>query len=913
MHTLENLLSETQAQSSVVAGLKHMVACSPFSARLLAKDAQLLNDLLENHDKVYEIAEMHQFIDKAQISDEISLKRTLRQLRQQVMQRIIYRDLNQLADLSEVLTTTTHLAEVALNTAVNYLQSWLALDYGNPLSNAGDPQHFIIVGMGKLGGGELNVSSDIDLIFAYENEGDTNGAVVICNQDFFTQLAKKLIAAIDEVTEDGFVFRVDMRLRPFGAEGVLVSNLDALEEYYQNNGREWERYAWIKGRVVVGPQGSVEKLLKPFVFRKYLDYNALANMRDLKLQIHRDVIVKGQEDNIKLGRGGIREIEFIAQVFQLMRGGQDASLQIKPTLETLNLLKNKGLLLEKNASELIEAYVFLRNLEHRLMYVEDRQTQDLPKTVDGKARIASAMCIGSFKSKDWEAFLNQLNQYRELVQASFDATFNDKKTPIKVVDTDIENAVWQGLLAAEVSLKALSDAGFKEADQTLSRLQMLRSSSRYQQLPELSRLRLDRLMPMVIRQSALEINADTALLRAILLLENICRRASYLALFSEYPESLSLVIKLCAASPWLSQYLASQPIMLDELLDTETLYSAPNFEKLKLELEKKMAVSDGDAEAQMDAMRHFKNASILRFAAQDVAGLLPLEILSDYLSDLAQLILQVSLPTIWKSLKIKHCETPQFSVIGYGKLGGRELGYMSDLDIIFLYDDAHTAASENYGRFAQRINGWFNSVTNAGMLYETDLQLRPDGNSGLLVSSVNAFREYQLHKAWVWEHQAITRARFIAGDRAVGAAFEQIRIEVLSQARDIEKLKRDVMDMRDKMRIAQRLTVDTFDIKHSIGGIIDVEFIVQYLVLANACKHPELAGNIGNIALLKLLASFNIIDKNLSEKVISAYREFRRLQHGFKLQDTKHPGVFVDSVSQHVQAVCDLWRAVLSI
>ena len=915
MLTLENLLLEIRPPASFAAGMEHMATCSPFSARLLANDAHLLHDLLQNHGKPYVTAEMQQFLNAAQIVDEISLKKALRQLRQRVLLRIIYRDLNNLADLPEVLATITNLAELALNTAVQYLQTWLEIKYGKPVSNTGEPQSLIVVGMGKLGGGELNVSSDIDLIFAYEHEGETlglksGGVESISNQDFFTQLAKKLITAIDEVTEDGFVFRVDMRLRPFGAEGVLVSNLEALEEYYQNNGREWERYAWIKGRVVVGLQGSVEKLLKPFVFRKYLDYNTLASMRDLKLQIHRDVVVKGQGDNIKLGRGGIREIEFIAQVFQLMRGGQDASLQIKPTLEVIKLLKNKGLISEKAASELIEAYIFLRNLEHRLMYVEDRQTQELPKTDEAKARIASAMSFGQDGNKSWDTFLNQLNQYRQCVEAHFDATFNDKNASEKITETAIENIIWQGILEKEHALEALFHAGYSDASETLSRLQMLRSSNRYQQLPELSRQRFDRLMPLVIRESALEKNADTALLRTILLLESICRRASYLALFVEYPESLNLVIKLCAASPWLSQYLAGHPILLDELLDTQTLYSAPDFTKLQIELENKMALLNGDAEAQMDAMRHFKHAEILRFAAQDVAELLPLEILSDYLSNLAQLILQVSLPTIWQSLKFKHCDVPKFAVIGYGKLGGRELGYMSDLDIIFLYNDEHSAASENYGRFAQRINNWFNSITNAGMLYETDLQLRPDGNSGLLVSSVEAFRDYQQHKAWVWEHQAITRARFVAGDTNIGKAFEKIRTDVLVQTPDIEKLKSEVLSMREKMRASHKPQADLFDIKHDAGGIIDVEFLVQYLVLAYAKQYPQLTDNIGNIGLLKLLASLNIIEHKIAEKVILAYREYRSLQHAFKLQGATQLRVEAKSVHANVQAVCALWQQI---
>jgi [glutamine synthetase] adenylyltransferase / [glutamine synthetase]-adenylyl-L-tyrosine phosphorylase len=907
MLTLDKLLTESHADTSFVAGVKRAVECSSFAARLLTKDVQLLGDLLQNHSQAYVIAEMQQFLNAINISDENVLKKALRQLRQRVVLRIIYRDLNGLANLDEVVKTITNLAEIALNTAVKYHQTWLEEAYGKPFGK-GAAQHFIVIGMGKLGGGELNVSSDIDLIFAYEQEGETNGSHVISNQDFFSKLAKKIISALDEITEDGFVFRVDMRLRPFGSEGVLVSNLEALEDYYQNNGREWERYAWIKGRAInyensTSLGANIHELLRPFIFRKYLDFNALNSMRDLKLQIHRDVMQKGQQDNIKLGRGGIREIEFIAQVFQLIRGGQDASLQIKPTLEVLKLLKIKGLLQEKTVDELIAAYVFLRNLEHRLMYVEDQQTQDLPKTDEAKARIANAMHF-----ENWDALLLQLNAYRKTVAQHFDATFSDKSQHEFVT----EAAIWQGTIEKEPALQALLDAGYGDASETLSRLQMLRASNRYQQLPELSRQRFDALMPLVIRQSALEENADVALLRTIILLENICRRASYLALLAEFPEALHLVIKLCTASPWLAQYLTAHPILLDELLDTRTLYATPDFAKMRAELSKKMIELSGDAEAQMDAMRHLKHGAILRFAAQDVAGRLKLETLSDYLSALADTILEVSLQVIWQSLKFKHCESPHFSVIGYGKLGGKELGYVSDLDIIFLYDDAHENAAENYGRFAQRINNWFNSLTNAGLLYETDLQLRPDGNSGLLVSSVAAFHEYQLNKAWVWEHQALTRARFVAGDANIGEAFEAIRIEVMTQARDTEKLKTEVLSMREKMRAAQKYTPGFFDIKHSAGGIIDVEFMVQYLVLAHAKQYPKLTANIGNISLLKLLAKLKIIEHDLAEKVVSAYREYRQLQHVLKLQGTPHMRVEVISVSAHMTAVKALWNQVFA-
>ncbi|MEO6118054.1 MAG: bifunctional [glutamate--ammonia ligase]-adenylyl-L-tyrosine phosphorylase/[glutamate--ammonia-ligase] adenylyltransferase, partial [Methylotenera sp.] len=560
---------------------------------------------------------------------------------------------------------------------------------------------------------------------------------------------------IDEMTEDGFVFRVDMRLRPFGSEGALVSSLDALEDYYQNNGREWERYAWIKGRVITQNGHTLEKLLKPFVFRKYLDFGAFASMRDLKIQIQRDVNSKGMHDNIKLGRGGIREVEFIAQVFQLIRGGQDNSLQIKPTLAVLALLKSKGLLPEKTVDELSEAYVFLRNLEHRLMYVEDAQTQELPKTDTAKARIAKAMNFS-----DWSQFLAQLNEYRQQVQQHFDATFSDANPDQDVFD--VEKSIWNGALDEQETVLALQKMGFQEAQETQRRLNALHQTSRYLQLPELSRQRFDALMPHVLSLAATMQNPETTLIRVTDLLESICRRASYLALLAEHPQAMHLLVKLCSSSPWLANYLTQHPILLDELLDTRSLYAAPDFSIMRAELVKRLAEVEGDIERQMDVMRHFKHASVFRLVAQDIAGQLPLEKLSDYLSALAELVLSVSLENIWSYIKGKHLDVPKFAVIGYGKLGGKELGYASDLDIIFLYDDDAPEAGEVYARFAQRINNWFNSLTSAGLLYETDLQLRPDGNSGLLVSAVSAFKDYQLNKAWIWEHHAITRAGFVA-------------------------------------------------------------------------------------------------------------------------------------------------------
>lgn len=935
MLTLENLLLQTHAPASFGEGVVHLCNCSLFAKRLLVKDANLLDDLLRNHAKNYATTEMQNFLDAAQIVDEIGLKKALRQLRQRVILRIMFRDLNGLCGLDEVLETTTQLAEITIQTAVHINNAWLQTTVfstnshelsrasKNALANQDDIQNgFIVVGMGKLGGAELNVSSDIDLIFAFDEA--PNWPLAISQQDFYNQLAKKVIAALDEITQDGFVFRVDMRLRPFGNEGVLVPSLDALEDYYQNNGREWERYAWIKGRVIYSntdaleaqnTQHKVHALLRPFIFRKYLDYNAINSMRDLKLQIHRDVLQKGQVDNIKLGRGGIREIEFIAQVFQLMRGGRDTSLQIKPTLAVLNLLKNKGLLPEKTITDLTSAYGFLRNLEHRLMYVDDTQTQDLPKTDETKARIAKAM-----RFNNWGELLAQLNEHKNNVAQSFEATFSaNNQTQIQnkteTARFTSEITLWQGLLEKEDALQACIYVGYSDAVQMLLQLQMLRSSNRYQQLPELSRQRFDALMPLVIQYAGQTQNADITLLRMINLLEAICRRASYLALLVEFPQALQLVIKLCAASPWLTQYLALHPILLDELLDTQTLYAVPNFAAMQLELRLKMADLGSDTEAQMDAMRHFKHAATLRFAAQDIANKVSLETLSDYFSALADLILQVAIDTIWQNFKIKHIEAPIFAIIAYGKLGGKELGYVSDLDIIFIYDDHCKNAAEDlsaiYARFAQRISSWFNTQTNAGLLYEIDLQLRPDGNSGLLVSSLEAFRDYQLDKAWVWEHQALTRARFVAGDAAIGKAFEAIRTEVLTQARDQEKLKIEVSQMREKMRASQKLKADYFDIKHSQGGIIDVEFIVQYLQLLFASKYPQLIENIGNIALLNKMGGLNIIDATVAKKAANAYRTYRQLIHSAKLQE-KPATTELASVATHQACVIGLWNSVFN-
>jgi len=627
-------------------------------------------------------------------------------------------------------------------------------------------------------------------------------------------------------------------------------------------------------------------------------------MRDLKVQIQRDVNRRDMHDNIKLGRGGIREIEFIAQVFQLIRGGRDASLQIRTTLDVLRLLQDKGLLSFQTVDELSDAYVFLRNLEHRLQYVEDAQTHSLPTTPESQARIALAMGYG-----DWPSLKAVLERHRGIVQQHFDEVFRDAPAENAGADYKGESEIWLGVLPEQETIKRLQGLGYQDSAETARRLTAQHASSRYKQLPASSRQRFDTLMPIVISKAAEEANPDQALLRTTDLLDNICRRASYLALLAESPAALSLVVKLVAASPWLAQYLSQHPILLDELLDTRQLYASPDFNAMYRELKKRLTENEGDIERQMDLMRHFKHAAVFRFAAQDIAGELRLEKLSDYLSALADLILQATLELIWPTIRGKHRDVPQFAVIGYGKLGGKELGYASDLDIIFLYDDDAPGAGEAYARLGQRINTWLSSMTAAGILYETDIELRPDGASGLLVSSVEAFRDYQLSKAWTWEHQALTRARFCVGDRKVGGAFEAIRNEVLMQQRDLDKLRQDITAMRQKMLDAHPNTSELFDLKHDRGGIIDVEFMVQYLVLAHAHAHPELTGNIGNLALLKLLGELGYISSQQAKTVASAYRLYRRLQHSIRLQGETRARVPRKQVESHIRAVLALWQA----
>jgi len=826
------------------------IGYSRYAARLLAARPELAAELSAAA-APFERAEMAQALAGAAADDEAALKRRLRRLRQRVLLRVMARDLSGRASLEEVCGAMSDLAELSLQTSLEFLHC----------------EDLVVVGMGKLGGRELNVSSDIDLVFLYSGSHDA--------AERYERAGRKLIGLLSEPTEDGFVFRVDLRLRPYGASGPLASSFDALDLYFVTQGREWERYAWIKARPVTGSgHEELMKIVRPFVFRKYLDYATLAAMRALHAEVRRDVARRELAGDVKLGPGGIREIEFVVQALQLVRGGRDPALTVRPTLQVLKELSAKKLLPDQAAQELSFAYVFLRNVEHRLQYLDDAQRHDLPQEDEDRGRLAR---MAGFDT--WDSFEKKLDQHRDAVSRHFEAVF---------AGPDQKLEPWPGH----------------------PRLDALRSSQRYAALPDVSRRRLDALVPALARAAAATPDPEATLVRGVELVEAIASRAAYLALLAENPQALERVARIIGASSWAAEFVTRHPLLLDELLDDRVLYAPPDLDFFSKNLRLQLDAAEGDTERRMNVLREMHQAQVFRLLAQDLAGLLTVERLADHLSALADLVLEEIIQLTWKDLRGKHLDgAPRFAVIGYGKLGGKELGYASDLDIIFLYDDADERAAEAYARLAQRINHWLTSRTSSGILFETDLVLRPSGASGLLVSSVEAFARYQDKEAWVWEHQALTRARCCAGDKQVGIAFEDIRERILRRKRQASALAGEILAMREKMHAAHPNRSGLFDIKHDRGGMIDIEFTVQFLVLAHAHRFADLARNPGNIALLKMAADHGLIAPELAERCRNAYRELRRMQHALRLNGAQYARVPQRQVSEHVSAVRELWDA----
>jgi len=850
----------------------------------------------------------------------IPLPRAMRRLRNLLLAGLIRRDLEGLADLDEVVTAMTGLADFAIRTHLADLMAEMVAAHGMPVGGeSGRPQEMMVLAMGKQGGGELNVSSDIDLIFVYPEDGETDAQPHqrgLSNHEFFVRLGRRLIGALSEVIEDGFTFRVDMALRPNGKSGPLAASLNMVEEYLIVQGREWERYAWVKARAVTGNEediAALDAIVRPFVFRRYLDFGVIDAIRNMHAQIRAEVnrqerLHPDRSNNVKLGRGGIREIEFLAQVFQLIRGGRDPALRERSTRQTLRLLAERGLLAPETVERLLDAYTFLRNLEHRLQYLDDAQTHTLPPNEAERLVIANMMGL-----PDAPTLLARLDEQRAFVAAEFDDMFADKsaapseeRAELEAIAADPEN-----LAAIEAHLRAL---GYGDPADAARRLVATWQAPRLQSLPDASRTRLLALVNLALPQVAATVKEagvgshGATLGRLLDFLEAVARRSAYLSLLTEYPHTLERVIRMMHASGWAATFLTQHPILLDELLDDRGGIDEPA--QLAASLDAKLQEAEGDTERQLDILRETHHAQQFRLLALDLAGELSVERLADHLSALADVMVAATVRWAWKTVATRHVEEPRFAVIAYGKLGGKELGYVSDLDVIFLFDDEDDMAPSNYAKLAQRFITWMTAHTPAGILFDIDTALRPDGASGMLVSSLAAFERYQQQSAWVWEHQALTRARFCAGDAAIGARFEAIRESVLRQDRSDREaeLKEEVLRMRQRMHEAYPNRTALFDLKQDAGGMIDIEFIVQYLVLRHAAAYPQLTANLGNIALLRIAGELGLIDAALAAEVGGAYRAMRKLQHQLRLQG-QEARVEHGLVARHADAVVRLWGA----
>jgi glutamate-ammonia-ligase adenylyltransferase len=886
--------------------LNRALEFSRYAARVLASDPELAQAAIDGLDAPAA------FPDEPLAGDEATLARELRRLRRRVFLHTMLRDLTGRASLAEVCTAMTRLADLALREAVRVHAQALAGVHGRPLgADSGAPQSLIVIGMGKLGGGELNVSSDIDLVFVYPEEGETEGPRVIANREYFDRLGRRVVTALNDFTPDGYVFRVDMRLRPYGQSGPLTTSFAGLEHYLVTQGRAWERYAWLKARAITGERhDELAALVTPFVFRKYLDFDAYEGLRDIHRQIREQGARRDALANVKLGDGGIREIEFIVQALSIVRGGREPDLRERGTLPALAALGARGLLPPSSVASLRDAYVFLRNVEHRLQYRDDQQTHDLPDDSVERAWLAEAMDLR-------EPELDQaLARHRAAVSSLFGQTFGDEGRAAPSADDDRYAALWEDATAADVD--RVRAAGFEDPDALLATLARVRNSARYQQLPAASRQRFDILVPQLLAAAVAHpglSGAQAVFERLLSLLETVSRRSAYLALLIEHPPLLPRIANLMSASAWAGDYLTRHPVLLDELLDARALMAEPDWDAWRTELARLLAARPEDAEHQMDVLRHFRHAQTFRLLTQDLFGRLTVERLADHLSALADVVLEGALAACWKHMSGADAPPPRFAIVGYGKLGGKELGYVSDLDLVFLFDvgsddpDAH-GREFAYTRLAQRLNTWLTSTTPAGPLYDTDLRLRPDGGKGLLVSSLRGFVRYQREQAWLWEHQALTRARFVAGDAELGAAFEAEREAILRLPRELAPLREGIAGMRRKMHAGHPNTTRLFDLKHDAGGMVDIEFTVQCLVLGHAHAHPSLTGNKGNIALLHMAGELGLVPLELARSVADAYREYRRLQHQVRLTGAAQARVDPAPQAERRAAVTALWEQV---
>ena len=912
------------------AALPRVFAASDFVAEACARDATLLPELIERGGLLRPLAPGELAV-RAPVPDgrsEADMQAQLRRWRRRELVRVAWRALAGWATVEETLTETSDFADAAIEASVAYARQQLVTRFGEPRADSGDAQPLVVVAMGKLGGRELNFSSDVDLVLLFPEHGETDGARAIANEEFFTRLAQALIRLLETPTSDGLALRVDLRLRPFGDSGPVVASFAALEDYLPLHGRDWERYAYVKARAVTGMQryGEVRSaILRPFVYRRYLDYGVFESLREMKALIEREVERRELAGHIKLGPGGIREIEFIVQTFQLIRGGRDPRLQTSSLLAALALLEQERILPAQAVRELRDAYLYLRRLENALQMLADRQVHQLPDDPLAQARIAAGM-----GETDWLALLHELDRHRERVARHFRRLiFGADASPGKGVPIDLGRAWDEGAETAALE-ESLTAAGFAAAAQVAALLLELRASTLVRKLDEPGRRRLQALLSPLLVDVATGAGAEEqpAVLRRILsILEAMGKRSAYFALLRESAAARTRLVQICRQGEFLVRQIAAYPLLLDELVDERAFAELPDRRELARELDSGLTrLEEDDPERQVEALCHFQRSALFRIAVADLAGRLPVMQVSDRLTALAELIVERAIELGWRPITAQFgvpcCgeerRPVQVCAIGYGKLGGIELGYGSDLDLVFLHD-SRGERQETVGarpidnqvffvRLVQRIVHLLTVHSPAGRLYEVDVRLRPSGKGGLLVTQIDAFAEYQQHEAWTWEHQALLHARAVAGSPELRHDFERLRIDILRHHVRRGTLREDVRAMRERMR--RELSQDDparMDLKQDAGGIADIEFLAQYWALLWAEAHPPVAMFSDTIRQLESVASAGLVEQSTVDVLTAAYRAYRARRHRLSLAGEEGPVAAAEFAAERA-AVSAIWR-----
>jgi glutamate-ammonia-ligase adenylyltransferase len=886
---------------SEVEALARFVACSEFGGKVILQNWPWFVESVTSFDVANgpDEKDLEDLLDGAHGID--ALKKALRQFRHRSLLRILWREVFELADLDETLRHLSRLADLALLMATRYAEAELEPRYGRLRDNTGRTVPLVILGMGKLGGLELNFSSDIDVIFLYTRDGVTDGDKSVSAQEYFARLTRLIIALIDEVTIDGIVFRIDTRLRPFGASGPPVVSFAALESYLLQHGRDWERYAYIKARVA-GRQPSqevldelYESLIKPFVYRRYLDYGVFESLREMHAMIAAEVRRRDLQNNIKLGPGGIREVEFIVQSLQLVRGGSEVSLQGRELQTVLPKLVSSRGLSAQSASRLLQAYRFLRRTENFIQAMRDQQVHDLPVDTEDRARLCLAM-----GHADWSTLQLELERHRAAVALEFDAVAfrdDDEDAPLR---QQLARA-WESNASEDEWRERLAASGAEDAAALATCIVEFANVPVVQQIDAIASARLQRFISVLVLEVIKADRPLAAMTRTLAVVERILRRSAYMALLNENRAAMTRLVDLCGRSRYIAEQLALQPVLLDELLDPHVYTASISKADLSEELSRRLApLADSDSETIMQLIVQHQSATKFRVAVADFTGSLPIMKVSDGLTWLAETVLEQALRVAWRDM-VERFGAPSyvldgvrhkagFGIVGYGKLGGLELSYGSDLDIVFLHDsqgESRVTDGANpldntlfFARLVRRLVLFLTTQTPSGGLYEIDTRLRPDGRSGLLVSNTEAFERYQVENAWTWEHQALLRARPVAGSEKVAREFERIRRDTLLGRVKQDSLRQDVISMRQRMRKElDRSDAETFDLKNGVGGIGDIEFLVQYLVLSRANAHPEVIVFTDNIRQLDALVETGCLDGGVGARLQDCYRTYRLRQH----------------------------------